>query len=132
MKRIISLSVLLTGLIGMLLGCDESVPLKSLPPQLTLETYKPLGEFVSRRTISADDALYQHLKAVLDMERAGWQRSIASYVTAPYVLRGENVIISCYADSMIIDVMNAGKVTSMRKRIPNLLQSLSLSASQAH
>lgn len=128
MQQIVSRLVLVMGLIGMLLGCDGSVPLKELPPQLALETYKPTGELVARRVVAADDPVYQRLKLLLDAEHTGWKKSVVSYKTGPYILRSENIIIRCYADSIIIDVVDSGRSTSMRKGVPNLLQALGLPA----
>lgn len=128
MQRIFYRLALMMGLIGMLWGCDGSVPLKDLPSQLILEAYKPTGELVARRVVASDDPIYQRLKLLLDAEQTGWKKSVVSYKTGPYILRSENLIIRCYADSMVIDVVDSGRSTSMRKGVPNLLQVLGLPA----
>ena len=128
MPRFVFRWVMIMGLLGLLLGCDEGAPLKSLPSQLILEAYKPTGELVSKRILGTDDPVYQGLTQLLNTEQSGWQRSFVSYKTGPYILRGENLIIRCYANMMVIDVVESGSSTSMKKNIPNLLQSLSLPA----
>jgi hypothetical protein len=118
--------VLLMGLLGMLLGCDSDNPPKELPQQLVLESYLPSGELISQRTLASDDPVYQRLKSLLEAQSGGWKISMASYKTGPFILRGENLIIHCYADAMVIDVVQLSRSTSMRKSVPNLLQVLGL------
>jgi hypothetical protein len=118
----------LMGLFGMLVGCDGDAPVKELPQQLLLESYLPNGELMARRTIASGDPVYQRLKSLLDAQGGGWKRSFASYRPAPFVLRDENIIIHCYANMMVIDVVESGNSTSMKKNIPNLLPMLGLLA----
>lgn len=126
MKCLFYRLVLLMGLFGMLLGCDSDIPLKELPHQLVLESYLPSGELISQRTLATDDPVYQRLKSLLEAQRGGWKNSTTSYKTGPFILRGENLIIRCYADAMVIDVVQSSRSTSMRKSVPNLLQVLGL------
>lgn len=118
--------VSLMGLLGVLLGCDGDIPLK-LPPQLVLESYLSSGELISQRTLTSDDPVYQRLKSLLEAKGDGWKNSMTSYKTGPFILRGENLIIRCYTDAMVVDVVQSSRSTSMRKSVPNLLQVLGLS-----
>lgn len=127
MPRLVLQWAMIMGLLGLLLGCDGGSPLKSLPSQLVLETYRPTGELTSKQILDADHPIYQKLALLLNAEQSGWQASFVSYKTGPYILRGENLIVRCYADSIIIDVVEQGSSTSMKKKIPNLLQALGLS-----
>ena len=126
MQRSFYRLVLLMGLFGMLLGCDSDSPLKEFPQQLVLESYLPSGELISQRTLASDDPVYQRLKSLLEAQSGGWKNSMTSYKTGPFILRGENLIIRCYADAMVIDVVQSSRSTSMRKSVPNLLQALGL------
>lgn len=126
MQRSFYRLVLLMGLFGMLLGCDSDSPLKELPQQLILESYLPSGELISQRTLAFDDPVYQRLKSLLEAQGGGWKSSMTSYKTGPFILRGENLIIRCYADMLVIDVMQSSRSTSMKKSVPNLLQVLGL------
>ena len=123
--------MLLMGLFGMLLGCDSDSPLKELPQQLVLESYLPSGELISQRNLAPDDPVYQRLKALLETQGGGWKNSMTSYKTGPFILRGENLIIRCYADAMVIDVVQSSRSTSMRKSVPNLLQVLGLPSTKS-
>lgn len=120
--------VLAMGLFGLLVGCNGDTPVKELPQQLLLESYLPNGELIARRTIASDDPVRQRLKSLLEVQRGGWKTSLTSYKTSPFILRGANIIIRCYADMMVIDVMQSGESTSIKKSIPNLLQALELSS----
>lgn len=126
MQSILYRRVLLMGLFGMLVGCDGDTPVKELPQQLVLKSYLPNGELIARRTLASDDPVYQRLKSLFEAQRGGWKSSLTSYKTGPFILRGENIIIRCYADMMVIDVMQSDRSTSMKKNVPNLLQVLGL------
>ncbi len=126
MQRSFYRLVLLMGLFGMLLGCDGDSPLKALPQQLVLESYLPSGELISQRTLAPDDPVYQRLKVFIETQSGDWKSSMVSYKTGPFILRGENLIIRCYADAMVVDVVQSSRSTSMRKNVPNLLQILGL------
>ena len=110
----------------MLLGCDSDSPLKELPQQLVLESYLPNGELISQKALASDDPVYRRMNSLLEAQDGGWKRSFASYRPAPFVLRGERIFIHCYADMILIDVVQLNQSTSMRKSVPNLLQVLGL------
>jgi hypothetical protein len=131
MKRLFYRLGLLMGLFGMLLGCDGDAPIKELPQQLLLESYLPSGELISQRILAPDDPVYQRLKSLLETQGGGWKGSFASYRPALFVLRDERIFIHCYADMMVIDVVQSGHSTSMQKSVPNLLQVLGLSSTKS-
>ncbi len=126
MRNIFFRAVLLLSTTGMLLGCDRELPLRKLPTQLILETYKPTGELAGQQSITKDDHVYQRLEWLLGSEKTGWQQNYISYKTGPFIFRSENLIIRCYSDLMIIDITNSGHSSSLKKGLPRLLQKLGL------
>jgi len=133
MRRFFSRLILPVVLIGMLLGFYvlvfyATLPLKELPLQLALETYKPHGHRVEQRIIMSDDPVYRSLKSFLDSERAGWQLNVVTIAPGPYILRAEGLTISCYANMMVIDISGSRGLGAMsyKKDVPNLLQILGL------
>ncbi len=118
--------LIVMSFLGMIVGCDEDIPIKKLPSQLILEAYKPSGELVSETAIENDNAAYQKLSVLLNDEVSGWKIDFVSYKPGPYIFRGENIAIKCYRNMLVIDVKKLGQSVSMSKHVPNLLQKLSL------
>jgi predicted small lipoprotein YifL len=131
MKRLLSRMLQLMGLMGILAGCDVTLPLKELPPHLTLEAYTQHQELVSQRVIASDDPVYRRLKSFLDSEQTGWQWFvIPNAQPIHYVLRAKGLLILCHTDQMVIDVGEPSRSKPfgkyVGKYVPNLLQTLGL------
>lgn len=109
------------------LGCSVAAPVEALPPVLDLETYKSSGELESKRSIDSSDPIHRRLSALMSKEAGGWSRSTASYKTGPFILRGQGVIVRCYRDFLLVDVLSNGRSTSYKKYIPDVLGELGLS-----
>jgi hypothetical protein len=121
------LKILFMVLVGFFMGCDQQIFfLKDIPSELTLEKYGQHGELISEQKLNSEDLIYKRLRALLQTDKADWKISVTSYKTGPYILRGENLIIRCYQDKIVIDVNNQGKSTSFQRELPNLLQQLGL------
>lgn len=126
LHKVIRWMSLLTALTAFL-GCSVAAPVKALPPVLVLEAYKSSGELESTRSIDSSDPIYRRLSALLSKETGEWSRSAASYKTGPFILRGEGVIVRCYRDMLVVDVLSDGKATSYKKSIPDVLSELGIS-----
>jgi hypothetical protein len=117
----------LLSLLSMCLSCSVAAPLKELPLELELESYRASGELESKRSIGSNEPVYEKLAVLLTKETGEWSRSRASYATGPFIFRGEGLIIRCYPDMVIVDVVTDGKSTSYKKNIPGVLGELGLS-----
>lgn len=126
MRRIISRWILSMTFLSALCGCSENIGLKTLAPQLTLETYGSGGHFISERIIGMDDPIYQNLKTLLNEQQQGWERDFASRTNAFYHFSAQNLYIRCYGSTVVIDMQESGRPISIKKNVPNVLQSLGL------
>jgi hypothetical protein len=109
------------------LGCSVAAPVKTLPYVLYLEAYKASGELESTRSIDSTDPTYQRLLDLLSKEGVEWSRSVVSYRTGPFIIRGEGLIVRCYRDMLVVDILRHGESTSYKREIPDALGQLGLS-----
>jgi hypothetical protein len=93
---------------------------------MSLETYKSSGELVTTRIVDESDGSYIQLRDFLLKENDGWERSIVSYKSSPYVFRSDGKIVRCYANFIVIDQFAEGQSLSYRKMIPDVLGKLGL------
>jgi hypothetical protein len=123
----VSLSTLL-----LISGCGDELPLKQLPPEMTLESYASPTKLVWTRSIDFHDPVYVRLRDLLTKEQDGWNKDFVSYAPGPYVFRSSGYTIRCFASFLVIDYSESGHAISVRKNIPAVLQQLGLPSGNYH
>jgi hypothetical protein len=94
---------------------------------VTFEVHSRSGELISKKNISSADPLYINLRAAVESDTASRHISYASYVTAKYVFRSPQLVVSCYPNKIVLDAIQDGKQKSYEKQIPQLYRKLNLS-----
>lgn len=84
-----------------------------------LEVYNKSGMMLSSGEVDISAQRFSKLRMIIG-EKKGWRRSVTSYVTPKYVLRGEGIIIGCFSNRMVIDSHTSKGSTSWEKDVDGL------------
>jgi hypothetical protein len=119
------LAFLLT-IVGVLLGCEKTLPVQEIPSHFILERYNDLGNLVCQGPIELNSRIYKAMARFINIERTGWQRSFVSYKTGPYILRSDELILRLYQNFVVVDIISDHSSASYRKNISDVFHKFDL------
>ncbi len=103
-------------------SCARSLPIQDFPPSFTLEKYTDQRELISQVPVAAKDPIYQRLRENLFSEKSGWKVSVATYAPGPYIFSSSSLVIRCYEDFVVMDVIDPSGSRSFERRFPGFLE----------